>query len=190
MKHSPDQVVRLLVASLIKHKAITGAQGAQFQEQYPISSDALIDLLLSDGIVTRRDILIALSETYEVPWFDVTGYFFDHQLVHLFPKGFMLRNGVIPLMIDEDELIVVAAQPGDELLPLFGDYVSWDIQFQVGIRRHIEDAVKEFYDESLAVDIPEDIDRQEERRVVRDEAQLEQLEHDDMEKLNDLEEER
>lgn len=185
MKHSPDRVVQLFVASLIKHKAIAPEQGASFQETYPTNIDALIDLLLSDGLITRRDVLIALSDTYQVPWFDVTGYFFDHQLIHLFPKGFLLRNAIIPLMIDEDELIVVAAQPSDDLLPLFGDYVSWDIQFQVGIRRHIEDAVKEFYDESIANDIPEDQDLEQERRLARDEATLEE---DDIEKLRDLEE--
>lgn len=185
MKHSPDKVVQLFVASLIKHKAIAPEQGVSFQETYPINIDALIDLVLSDGLITRRDVLIALSDTYQVPWFDVTGYFFDHQLVHLFPKGFLLRNGIIPLMIDEDELIVVAAQPSDELLPLFGDYVSWDIQFQVGIRRHIEDAVKEFYDESIANDIQEDQDLEQERKLARDEAALEE---DEIEKLGDLEE--
>ena len=188
MKHTPNRIVQLLVASLVKHKAISSFQGVQFQELYATNSDALIDLLLSDGIVTRRDILIALSETYQVPWFDVTGYFFDHQLVHLFPKGFLLRNGFIPLMIDEDSLILVTAQPSDDLLPLCGEYVSYDIQFQVGIRRHIEDAVKEFYDESITNDIPEDLDLEEERRVARDEAELEKLESDDMEKLSDLEE--
>jgi len=185
MKHSHDRVVQLFVASLIKHKAIAPEQGASFQETYPINIDALIDLVLSDGLITRRDVLIALSDTYQVPWFDVTGYFFDHQLVHLFPKGFLLRNGIIPLMIDEDELIVVAAQPSDDLLPLFGDYVSWDIQFQVGIRRHIEDAIKEFYDESIANDIQEDQDLEQERRLARDEAALEE---DEIEKLGDLEE--
>ncbi len=189
MNHTPDRVVQLLLASLISHKAIDAVQGGTFQELYATNIDALIDLLLSDGIVTRRDVLIALSETYQVPWFDVTGYFFDHQLVHLFPKGFLLRNGVIPLMIDEDELIVVAAQPSDDLLPMFGDYVSWDIQFQVGIRRHIEDAIKDFHDKSIANDIPEDSDLEEERRVARDEAQLEELDEDEMEeKLGDLEE--
>jgi hypothetical protein len=185
MKHTPDRVVQLFVASLIKHKAIAPEQGASFQQAYPLNIDALIDLVLSDGLVTRRDVLTALSDTYQVPWFDVTGYFFDHQLVHLFPKGFLLRNGIIPLMIDEDELIVVAAQPSDDLLPLFGEYVSWDIQFQVGIRRHIEDAVKEFYDESLATDIEADQDFEQERRLQREEAVLEE---EEVEKLRDLEE--
>jgi Type II secretion system (T2SS), protein E, N-terminal domain len=185
MKHTPDKIVQLFTASLVKHQAITPEQSKGFQEAYATNIDALIDLLLSDGIITRRDVLIALSETYQVPWFDVTGYFFDHQLVHLFPKGFMLRAGVIPLMIDEDELIVVAAQPSDDLLPQFGEYVSWDIQFQVGIRRHIEDAVKEFYDESIASDIAEDVDFEQERRIQRDEAVIEE---EDIEKLDDLEE--
>lgn len=184
--HAPEAVVKKFIASLVRHRALSVQQGEQFQQNYPISLDTLIEVLMSDGIVTRRDILVALSDTYEVPWFDVTGYFFDHQLVHLFPKGFLLRHGVIPLMIDEEELVVVAADPAEsDLLPAFGAYVSYDIQFQVGIRRHIEDAVKEFYDESIVYDIPEDVDSEAERRLRHDE---EQLEEDDLEKLRDLEE--
>ncbi len=187
MKQVPNSLVQKFTASLAKHKAITAAQAAQFESLYATNNDALIELLLSDGIVTRRDVLIALGEAYQVPWFDVTGYFFDHQLVHLFPKDFLLRNGIIPLMIDEDELIVVAAQPSDDLLPLFGNYVSWDIQFQVGIRRHIEDAVKEFHDESIVYDVPEDSDLEQERRVAQKETEIEEAD-DDIEKLSDLEE--
>jgi hypothetical protein len=186
MKDMVEKGVATFVKSLVKHGALPQSQTVQFEGLYATNLDGLVDFLLSEGLVTRRDILTALSETFQVPWFDVTGYFFDHQLVHLFPKGFLLRNGMIPLMIDEDELIVVAANPADpELLPSFGQYVSWDIQFQVGIRRHIEDAVKEFYDESITYDIPADLDLEEERRVARAEAELEE---DDLEKLRDLEE--
>ena len=186
MKQKTEVAVNKLLTSLVKSEALTAQNVEPFKKMYGTDLDGLVDFLLSDGIVTRRDILHALSETFQVPWFDVTGYFFDHQLVHLFPKGFLLRNGVIPLMIDEDELIVVARDPADaELLPLFGEYASYDIQFNVGIRRHIEDAVKEFYDESLVHDIPEDLDLEAERHVARSEAELEE---DDLDKLRDLDE--
>lgn len=189
MKQRKEASVSMVLASLVKNNALTTSNIAPFKEMYASDLDGLVDFLLSDGIVTRRDILYALSESFQVPWFDVTGFFFDHQLVHLFPKDFLLRNGVIPLMIDEDELVVIAADPADsDLLPAFGEYVSYDIQFNVGIRRHIEDAVKEFYDESVVHDIPEDLDSEEERRVARDEAQLEQLEEEDLEKLSDRDE--
>lgn len=185
MKHAIEKVIATFVGSLVNHNALQQTQARQFEEMYTTNLDGLVDFLLSEGLVTRRDILTALSETFQVPWFDVTGYFFDHQLVHLFPKDFLLRNGMIPLMLDEDELIIVAANPADpELLPAFGQYVSWDIQFQVGIRRHIEDAVKEFYDESITYDIPADLDLEEERRVARDEAALEE---DELEKYRNLE---
>jgi len=186
MTHTPETAVKNFIASLIKHSALSAQQGSQFAQNYPISLDPLIELLMTDGIVTRRDVLVALSDTYQVPWFDVTGYFFDHQLVHLFPKGFLLRHGAVPLMIDEDELIVVVADPAEQdLLPAFGAYVSYDIQFQVGIRRHIEDAVKEFYDESVVYDIPADEDSEAERRLAREETELEE---DELEKLRDFEE--
>lgn len=187
MKQVTSSIVQKFIASLVKNQAITSAQAGEFESIYATNNDALVELLLSEGIVTRRDVLIALGQSYQVPWFDVTGYFFDHQLVHVFPKDFLLRNSIIPLMIDEDELIIVAAQPSDDLLPQFGEYVSWDIQFHVGIRRHIEDAVKEFYDESIVYDTPEDLDLEQERRMAQKETEIEEAD-DDIEKLSDLEE--
>jgi hypothetical protein len=54
-------------------------------------------------------------------------------------------------------MVVVTSHPNNpELLLEIGKYVSYDIQFYVGIGLNICDAVKEFYDKSDTEDIDEE----------------------------------
>lgn len=109
------------------------------------------DFLLEEGLVSRSDLLNALSTYFKVPAFDVLGHFFDYNMLHMFPKDFLVRNVIIPVEHDDDLMLVVAGNPQDQnLLPLIGDHVSYDIAFNVGINQDIIDAVREYYDRSPA----------------------------------------
>lgn len=120
--------------------------------------------LLSEGLVEKSALLGALSTLYKVPAFDVTGAFFDHLLLTNFPKDFLLRNAVIPLELDGDELVVVAAEPDTPGLEhALRRFTENDIVFMVGLRTAIGDAVKEFYDKAVTEDIPEDVDIRQEQ---------------------------
>lgn len=127
------------------------------------------DFLLDEGLVEKDDLLNALAEYYQVPPFDVVGYFFDHAIVRMFPKEFLLSNELIPVERDENVLIVVASNPADpELLPRIGKYVSYDIQFCVGIRQDICDAIEEFFERSLTdVEYEKDLEGDREVRIDR-----------------------
>lgn len=126
--------------------------------------------LLDEGLVSRTDLLNALSTYYNVPAFDVLGHFFDHQMLHMFPKDFLLRNAIIPLEHDDNIMLIIAANPQDpELLPRIGEHVSYDITFNVGLEQDISDAIKEFYDASPAdvrdPNLPEERPEEEDEEV-------------------------
>jgi hypothetical protein len=123
--------------------------------------DQFDDFLLSEGIVDEEKMLEALSEYFQVPSFDVTGYFFEYHYLHMFPKDMLLRNEIIPLEVDENMMIMIASTPDDpDLLLEIGEYVSYDIRFFVGLGSEIIDAVEEFYDKADTQDA-EDEDRDE-----------------------------
>lgn len=125
---------------------------------YDRTKPSFVSFLIEEDLISREHILNALSEYYKVPAFDVVGYFFDHMLLHKFPKDVLLRNAMIPLEVDQSTLIVIAGQPDNpELLDILGDCVSYDIRFLVGIELDITDAIKEFY-ELAVTEVPEDID--------------------------------
>lgn len=130
------------------------------------------EFVLEEGIVSKEDLLDALSAYYQVAAFDVDGEFFEHTLVRMFPKDVMLRNGFIPLTHDGDVLIVVAADPADAMLSeIVGRFVSYDVTFVVGLARDIDDAIKEFYDEAVtaptwdASELEESFDEEEAREL-------------------------
>lgn len=136
---------------LVKQKVVSESEGRALARAFKNSEkENFDDFLLDEGLVEENVLLRALAQYFQVPSVDVTGYFFDTQLLRNFPKDFLLRNRIIPLEMEDDIMIVVASNPDDpDLLPAIGGYTSEDIQFRVGLGRDISDAVKEFYDKSL-----------------------------------------
>ncbi len=143
---------------LQKNKVISPQEANDLKKNFANRSQiAFDDFLLEEGLVTKEDILKALSSYYQVPYIDPVGYFFDHYLLVKFPKDFLLRNLIIPIEVLEDTILMVAANnPSNEnLLPLIGKYVSYDIEFRVAIASEIVESVEDFYDKSLT-DLPLD----------------------------------
>lgn len=139
-----------LLKVLVRMKVITQDDALAIEKSFHDSEvDRFDNFLLQENIVDEANLLQALSEYYQVPSFDVLGYFFETRYVRMFPKDVLLRYSIIPLEIDENIMLMVTSNPADpELLAEVGEYVSYDIQFYVGIGRYICDAVKEFYDKA------------------------------------------
>lgn len=149
-----ETMVEDLSAILLKNKTVSEKEAHALQRVFKESShDNFCDFLITEGLIEETDLLRALSQYYKVPSFEVTGHFFEHFLLHRFPKEFMLVNGFIPLEVDQDSLVVVASDPGlPGLESALRGFVSYDIIFFVGLRRDIIDAVEEFYDNSPLLD--------------------------------------
>lgn len=143
--------VNKLTDILVELKAITPEMNKQLEENFAQSShERFDDFLLDQGLVSKEDILKALSILYQVPYMDVDGYFFDSFLLQKFPEDFLMRNVIIPYEQDENMLLVVAADPSDqELLVKIGAHVSYDIRFNVGIHTDIINMIRMYYNKSL-----------------------------------------
>ncbi|HRN78058.1 MAG TPA: hypothetical protein PLU71_02370 [Candidatus Dependentiae bacterium] len=173
-----------LTTTLVKLGFFSKTEGDAIKQNFSDSDQAIFDsFLLEQGLIERDDLLRALSIHYQVPSFDVVGYFFESALLHQLPKDFLLRNAIIPLEVDENMLIMIASEPDlSDLVVRINEFVSYDIQFYVGIQEDITDAVKEFYDKAPTQEIPEDEDLREERLALRQERE-EELE--DIDNLSD-----
>ena len=166
-----------LAEILVKNKVVAASEAQSMIGMFKDSiKETFDDFLLEEGLVEESDLLKALSQYYQLPSFDVVGYFFDHNLITKFPKGFLLRSGIVPLEVDQNMLIVIASNPEDVgLESAIRDFVSYDVNFMVGLKRDIADAVKEFYDLSPA-EVEEDVDLREERRLEQDvESEIDSL---------------
>ena len=135
-----------LSAILTDQGTISPEEAKALQKAFKESAkETFDDFLLEGGLVGEADLLEALAIYYQVPGFDVIGYFFDTYLLRMFPEDFLTRNACIPVEVDENIMIMVASEPGNPLLARVGEHVSYDIRFRVGIRRDIVEAVREFY---------------------------------------------
>lgn len=152
-----------LCDTLVEMKVISASEGDALQESFTSSSKAAFDeFLLEEGLVSEEHLLKALGMIYQVPYIDVVGIFFDSALLHKFPKGMLLRLGVIPYQVDGNILVLVASRPNDtNLLSCLGKYVSYDLQFMVGLRRDIEDSVRQYYEKAVT-----QVDEGEERELI------------------------
>lgn len=162
------------VQTLVRMNIMEKEEGQAADKAFHDSAkENFVDFLLEEGLVDREDILKALSQYYKVPAFDVVGHFFEHHLLHQFPKDVMLRNAFIPIEVDENMLIAVASEPDNaDLLAIIGESVSYDVRFDVGIRLDITDAVKEYYERAVT-EVEQDVDLREERRIGAQEHQQE-----------------
>lgn len=148
---------------LVDLKFIPAEDAVRLLEAFHESdSDLLNDFLLSEGILEQESLLEALSQYYQVPSFDAEGYFFETHLLRMFPKEMLLKNEIVPFQVDENMMIMVAANPDNpDLLFEIGEHVSYDIRFYVGIGNDICDAVEEFYDKADTEDDQDEDIRQE-----------------------------
>lgn len=169
---------------LVKQKVVSEAEGRALARAFKSSEkENFDDFLLEEGLVDEDVLLRALAQYYQLPPVDVTGYFFDTQLLRNFPKDFLLRNGIIPLEVEDDFMTVVASNPDNpDLLPAIGAYTSEDIQFRVGLGRDISDSIKEFYDKSLT-DMTSDTDTDLIDEQVGQEERYHDLLHDEDEDI-------
>lgn len=144
-----------LLLELTRRHVITEQMARDLEHQFnDAEQERFDDFLLQEGVVSKEDLLPALSQVYQVPSTDVEGYFFRTHLLQMFPEDFLIVNGIIPMEQDENILIVVASDPSNpELLPRIGEHVSYDIEFFVGIYTDIKDAIEEYYNRALTEDV-------------------------------------
>ena len=159
-----NSFVARFVESLIKNDIMKDSEAQSFVKEFKGRAKGnVISFLLEEGLVEREDILRALASMYSVPSFDVSGHFFNHELLLLFPKDFLVKHCLIPLDIDEDILTVVMSNPEDEkAIEEIGNYVNYNITVNVGIQDHILEAIKEYYDEDVITTDVEELLRDDE----------------------------
>lgn len=147
-----NHVIEELSRILARKKILNTNEAKNLADGFKNQDDIFFeDFLLEEEIVSKPELLQALSQYYHIPALDVVGEFFDHHFLTLVPKNVMTDNLFIPYQreADTDTLWVVAAHPNDpNLRVLIGKYISHHIEFMVGIPQDIIDAIEEFYDRS------------------------------------------
>ncbi len=170
-----EKFTQAIVNILVNHKIISSAEGKALVKGFRDSAKpSFTEFIRDQRLVDDVNLLKAYSIHYKVPAFDVVSHFFDYHLLHMFPKGFLLRNAIIPLQRDENILVMIASKPDDsELLIKIGEHVSYGIRFRVGLHHDISDAIKEFYDKA-PTQVQHDLDLRKKRLELKETLTQEQ----------------
>ena len=143
-----EGITNILALQDIINPADIPALNEEFEKQKENLS--FEEFLIEEEIVTKPELLEALSQYYELPALDVIGEFFDHHFLTLIPKSVLTNNIVLPYRREGDILTVVAAQPDNPKLPeILARHISHEIVFMVGYGPDIIETIDEFYDESI-----------------------------------------
>jgi len=104
--------------------------------------------LLDEALVSKQALLSALAEYYQIPYFDVRGYQFNHELLALFPQQVLVQYAVLPIEFDDNILTVVAGQADlAGLREILRQYTTHHIEFRAGITRDIVDEIRAYYED-------------------------------------------
>lgn len=149
---TPKDVVDQIIHELQKIHVIKEADAEALKHDFERSDVAYIeDFLLEEGLVEEEQLLQVLQTVYGVRSIDVMGELFDHDLLKQIPKDVLLRNCCLPFRKEGDDILyIITANPANEDLEgILRSYVSYDIEFLVGIPHHIDMMIKDFYQDPV-----------------------------------------
>lgn len=120
------------------HKAFASQPAQTYQE-----------FLLNEQFLTKEQLLALLSEYYGIAAVDVSTELFDPRIVKMFHHDFLQKYNALPYKRDDQVLLVVTGDPSQEdLYEVFGDNVSYDLEFFVGIPHHIDLVCSDIFDQT------------------------------------------
>lgn len=154
-----EEIIHDILNILCDQEVLNREDTVELEHEFKKSNlEYFEDYLVDEDIVQKEDLLKVLQQYYNVPAMDVLGEMFDHDLLRKFPKDVLLRNCCIPYRQDGALLIMVASNPlNEDLDEILGEFVSYDFQYYVGIPRHIDMMIKDFYQDELYTEDYEEI---------------------------------
>lgn len=128
---------------------------------------SLSDILVNMGMISRSDLMVALSHELGIPPINLSRYKVDPNVIKLIPKKFAKRYQIVPISKMGDTLVVAMVDPLnvfaiDDIKAVTGFNISPIITAD----RDIKDAIAQYYEESACVAIEKIVDDMKESAVM------------------------
>jgi type IV pilus assembly protein PilB len=115
------------------------------------------ELLLGRGVVSKKDLVVALTELSRVAYVDVQAVSIDESTLSLIPGAMAKRCCALPLEVHGTKLIVALAEPQNlQLIDELRFKSGMIIEPRMGFRTELEAAIEKFYGPSEPVLSPTD----------------------------------
>jgi type IV pilus assembly protein PilB len=108
------------------------------------------ELLLRRGLVSRSDLVASLEEVMKTPYVDATSVKVTPEILRLVPLEFARRFCVLPVSVQDKNLVAVMSKPQDLLALQELAFVSgMNVAARLGLREEIEEAIAKNYRTSV-----------------------------------------
>jgi general secretion pathway protein E len=159
----------LVDAGLVTQEQLEAAEQARQGQQ------EITDVLIAQGVITPRDVAMALSLQLNLPLIDLKRHTVQTKALELVPQEIAVRYGVTPLDVIDDELIIVMENPLDiQALEDISIRAGMRVRPAVGTREDIQKAHLLYYRASDEIErqleqiAPEPVPVSEEPRLTAD----------------------
>ncbi|MFZ5604848.1 MAG: GspE/PulE family protein [Pseudomonadota bacterium] len=131
---------------LLDMEAITPAQLSDALAEQKISHKRLGEILQQLGLATREQVLRALSERFGVPFINLRQFDIDPKALPCVPAAFARKHMVIPVLLDNDRLLVAMSDPTDtELINMLRFLTGKVLEFCIAPGDDIAYAITTYY---------------------------------------------
>lgn len=128
---------------------------------------SLSDILVNMGMISRNDLMVALSHELGIPPINLSRYKVDPNVIKLIPKKIAKRYQIVPISKMGNTLVVAMVDPLnvfaiDDIKAITGFNISPIITAD----RDIKDAIAQYYEESACIAIEKIVDDMKESAVM------------------------
>lgn len=131
---------------LLEMDAITAAQLSDALAEQKISHKRLGEILQDMGATSRDQVLRALSERFGVPFINLRLFDIDPKALACVPPPFARKHLVVPVLLDNDRLLVAMSDPTDtELINMLRFLTGKVLEFCIAPTDDIAYAISAYY---------------------------------------------
>ena len=147
---------------------------------------SLSDILVDMGMISRDDLMVALSHELGIPPINLSRYKVDPNVIKLIPKKIAKRYQIVPISKMGNTLVVAMVDPlnvfaFDDIKAITG----FNISPIITVDRDIKEAIAQYYEESAYIAIEKIVDDMKESAVMSalEERGMEMQESSDLIKM-------
>jgi type IV pilus assembly protein PilB len=136
------------VAALLDAGLVTAAQVDDAGRVAAEQSRPVLEVLLESGLVNRNDVVRIAAASAGMEYVDLTDYSVDMNAASLLPADFVRRSSVLPLRLEDGELVVAVGirQVGNiELKDDLGRMANRRVRFVIANRTDIDTKLNQVY---------------------------------------------
>lgn len=136
----------ILQGALLENNLLKKTDLQSYLPESKSSGQSLKEYLLSHGILTEKQILIALSQSLKTKVINFNDLMIDKSVLERMPSNFVDHYKILPVAFEHNRLTVATSNPIDvKILDELRLHLKAEIDYVLAEEQHLEEAIKTYY---------------------------------------------